>query len=325
MQKKILPADEAQGMLRAFVKQQLQPLLLPASKDQWLVRRNELRREILTVLGIDDLVPPTWDLAVRPQGIIQRDSYRIERLTFESYPGMAISAVLYLPEGIEGHVPGIVSISGHTAVSKAADYVQQRNVNLALRGCVVLAYDYYGYGDRRTGDDPVRPTGANGHGICTFSHTQRSATSLEVLDAIRAVDVLAARPEVDPEQIGFTGESGGGNSTYWIAAIDPRVKLAVPVSSVTSFDYWIRTDANWDWHQRPPGIRRIADIGTLLALHAPNPLVVISSKRRHGRRRVPAGGSGEVLSMGKERLWFVRRRRERGSLRIDDRSWLSGG
>src|SRR5262249_40367688 len=76
-----------------------------------------------------------------------------------------------------------------------------------------------------------------------------------------------------------TGESGGSNSTYWIAAIDPRVKLAAPVSSVTTFDYWIRGDINWDWHQRPPGIRRLADIGTLLALHAPHPLVVISSKR----------------------------------------------
>lgn len=57
------------------------------------------------------------------------------------------------------------------------------------------------------------------------------------------------------------------------------MKLAVPVSSVSTFDYWIRTDRNWDWHQRPPGIRRIADIGTLLALHAPQPLVVVSSRR----------------------------------------------
>src|SRR6185503_13055811 len=139
-----------------------------------------------------------WSLALKSKGGLQRDGYRIEKLTFESYPGMAIPAILFLPGGIIGRVPGIVSISGHTALSKAADYVQQRNVNLALRGCVVLAYDYYGYGDRRTGDDPVRPTGANSHGICTFSHTHRSATSLEVLDAIRAVDVLAARAKVDP-------------------------------------------------------------------------------------------------------------------------------
>src|SRR6185295_4512539 len=155
----------------------------------------------------------------------------------------------------------------------------RRNVNLVKRGCVVLSYDYFGYGDRKTGNDPNRPEGPNAHGIRSFSYSRRSATALEVLDAIRALDALIARPDVDPERICFTGESGGGNSTYWIAAVEPRVKLVVPVSSVTTFDYWIRGDINWDWHQRPPGIRRIADIGTLLALHAPNPLVVVSSRR----------------------------------------------
>src|SRR5262249_28167943 len=159
------------------------------------------------------------------------------------------------------------------------DYVQQRNVNLALRGCVVLSYDYYGYGERKTGNHPNYPTGPNGHGIRSFSFSRRPATSLEVLDAVRALDALTSRSEVDPERVGFTGESGGGNTTYWVAALDPRVKLAAPVSSVTTFDYWIRKDGNWDWHQRPPGIRRVADIGTLLALHAPHPLLVISSRR----------------------------------------------
>src|SRR6185295_4898790 len=150
-----------------------------------------------------------------------------------------------------------------------------------------LSYDYYGYGERKTGDDPNHPRGPNGHGIRSFSFSRRTATALEVLDAIRALDVLAARPEVDPRRIGFTGESGGSNTTYWIAAVDPRVKLAVPVSSVTTFDYWIRGDINWDWHQRPPGIRRVADIGTLLALHAPDPLVIITSKRRTDDEEFP--------------------------------------
>jgi len=91
--------------------------------------------------------------------------------------------------------------------------------------------------------------------------------------------VLEGRPEVDRSRLGFTGESGGGNTTYWIAAVDPRVKLAAPVSSVTTFDYWIDRDRNWDWHQRPFGVRRHADVGTLLALHAPRPLLVVSSRR----------------------------------------------
>src|SRR5207237_5388425 len=133
----------------------------------------------------------------------------------------------------------------------------------------------YGYLDwferpHRGGRDrhgPVPAGGVNDHGITDFSFSERCPTALEVLDARRALDVLASRPEVDAGRLGFTGESGGSNSTYWVAAVDPRVKLAVAVSSVTTFDYWIRNDRNWDWHQRPPGIRRIADIGTLLALH----------------------------------------------------------
>jgi hypothetical protein len=279
LNRKLFPADEAQGMLRAFVDKQLQPLPLPQTLDDWKKQREPLRQEILRILGIDDLIPPQWDLKLTRHGTIERDGYRIERLTFETYPGFANAAILYIPDNIQGRVPGVVSISGHTSVSKAAEYVQRRNVNLVKRGCVVLSYDYFGYGDRKTGNDPNRPEGPNSHGIRSFSYSRRSATTLEVLDAIRALDVLIARPDVDPERIGFTGESGGSNTTYWIAAVDPRVKLAVPVSSVTTFDYWIRGDINWDWHQRPPGIRKIADIGALLALHAPDPLVVISSQR----------------------------------------------
>ena len=307
-------------MMSRFLAKQLQPLPLPATREAWMARREALRREVLAVLGIDDLVPPKWDLALKSKGTLHRKTdlkpvgqreadwqsapqadarsvlpsgYRIEKITFESYPGMAIPAVVYVPEGITGRAPGIVSISGHTPASKAADYVQQRNVNLALRGCVVLSYDYHGYGERKTGSDPNHPTGGNTHDIRSFSFSRRTATAIEVLDAIRAIDALSARPEVDPERIGFTGESGGGNSTYWVAAVDPRVKLAVPVSSVTTFDYWIRTDCNWDWHQRPPGIRRIADIGTLLALHAPQPLLIISSRRGTDDQEFPLAEAEE--------------------------------
>lgn len=279
LSRELLPAEEAKGMMQAFVEKQIEPLPLPGKLDDWTSHREKLRLEILRILGIDDLVPAKWDLKLTNKGSIQREGYRIEKITFETYPGFASAALLYIPDGINERAPGIVSISGHTTESKAADYVQLRNVNLVKRGCVVLSYDYFGYGDRKTGDHPHHPEGPNSHGIRSFSYSRRTPTGLEVLDAIRAIDVLTSRPDIDPQRIGFTGESGGSNSTYWIAAVDPRVKLAVPVSSVTTFDYWIRGDINWDWHQRPPGIRRIADIGTLLALHAPDPLVIISSRR----------------------------------------------
>ncbi|WP_293622412.1 prolyl oligopeptidase family serine peptidase, partial [Salinisphaera sp.] len=41
-------------------------------------------------------------------------------------------------------------------------------------------------------------------------------------------------PEVDPERIGVTGRSGGGAYSWWVAALDERVKAAVPVAGITS-------------------------------------------------------------------------------------------
>ena len=224
---------------------------------------------------------------MRVKETLRRDGYTIEKLTYESWPGMAVPALLYVPERIPpGKAPGVVSISGHHyRASKAADYVQARNVNLVRRGCVVLSYDYMNCFERHTGGDgdghdPVPHGGGNDHGITAFSFSERCPTTLEILDARRALDVLAARPEVDADRLGFTGESGGSNSTYWVAALDDRVRLSVPVCSVSTFDYWIDKDRNWDWHQRPPGARRVADIGVLLALHAPRPTLIVTSKRR---------------------------------------------
>jgi hypothetical protein len=285
----LLPRDVARDEVRRWVDAQLIPLPLVEGRDvrTWEARRAAIRKELLEILGLRGAWPPTWPLRVHVKEKLRRDGYTIEKLTYESWPGMAVPALLYVPERIPPEkAPAIVSISGHHyRASKAADYVQARNVNLVRRGCVVLSYDYMNCFERNTGGDgdghdPVPQGGGNDHGITAFSFSERCPTTLEILDARRALDVLAGRPEVDVDRLGFTGESGGSNSTYWIAAVDDRIRLSVPVCSVSTFDYWIDNDRNWDWHQRPPGTRRVADIGVLLALHAPRPTLIITSKRR---------------------------------------------
>jgi hypothetical protein len=66
---------------------------------------------------------------------------------------------------VSRRVPGIVFDQRTYQISKAADYVQQRNVNLVKRGCIVLIYDYFMYGDRKTGTILNSPEGPNSHGI----------------------------------------------------------------------------------------------------------------------------------------------------------------
>src|SRR5262249_35948338 len=185
--RKLLPPGEARNMLSAFVERSIQPLPLPQTLEDWHRRRDHLRHEVLRILGLDDLLPPRWDLKLTGKGTFQRDGYRIEKITYETYPGLAMARLLYIPDNVAGRAPGVGSRTEHTTVSKAAEYIQRRNVNLALGGCVVLCYVYHGYGERKTGELPHHPTGGNSHDIRSFSFSRRSATALEVLDAVRAL------------------------------------------------------------------------------------------------------------------------------------------
>jgi hypothetical protein len=181
--------------------------------------------------------------------------------------------------------------------------VQARCANLALRGILAMTYDYIDTGERNTGANACSAMpygGGNDHGQKQFSYTAGNPTGLEILDGIRAIDYLYGRADVDRSRLGFTGESGGSNSTYWVSALDERVKLSVPVCSVTTFDYWIRNDRNWDWHQRPPGIRRIAEISTLLALFAPRPTLVISSLRGTDSEEFPLDQAEKAVTQARD-------------------------
>src|SRR5205085_4398190 len=58
-------------------------------------------------------------------------------------------------------------------------------------------------------------------------------------NGVRGIDYLISRPDVDPEKIAVTGISGGGAATFWIAAADERVKVAVPVSGMADLESYV--------------------------------------------------------------------------------------
>ena len=261
----------------SYVDANIPPLPRFASAEQWRLYKSQLKPRLLSLIGIDDILKK-YSLKVTRRGVIDRGSYTIEKIFYESYPGMYVPALVWAPKQAKLPAPAVVSISGHTYCdSKAADYVQARDYNLVQRGFIVISYDYFGCFERAR-RNPCGPGvfGGEDHTNSLFSYTRRTPTGIEVLDGIRAVDYLYSRPDVDRTRIAFTGESGGGNSTYWVSALDDRITLSVPVSSSGAISQWIKIGANYDWHQRPPGVRVLADIATFYAMIAPRPLLVMN-------------------------------------------------
>ncbi len=274
----ILPEAIRKSQMYAFVNANIPPLPRFKTLAEWQQYKLRIKPQLLRLLGIDDILAEYKLRVVQKGATLDREGYSIEKINYESFPGMWIPAVVWVPKGLKGKAPAAVSISGHNYCdSKATDYVQARAYNMVRRGFIVVTYDYFGTFERSR-FDPCNPGigNARDHRNSVFSYSRRTPTGIEVLDGIRAVDYLYSRPDVDRSRIAFTGESGGGNSTYWASALDDRITLPVPVSSAGAMEQWIKTDVNYDWHQRPPGLRGIADIGTLYALVAPRPLLVIN-------------------------------------------------
>ena len=172
-------------------------------------------------------------------GRIDRDGYAIEKVIFESQPGFPVTANLYLPEG-DGPFPAILHPCGHTDNGKAAGVYQKVNLLLVRNGFVVLCFDPIGQGERKqlldpkTGKSFARPTGE--HQVLGVAPVLlgRGLASYMVWDGMRAIDYLQQRPEVDPSRIGCTGNSGGGNLTSFLMALDDRIEVAAPGCFMTT-------------------------------------------------------------------------------------------
>ena len=172
-------------------------------------------------------------------GRLEREGYAIEKVIFESQPGFFVTGNLYLPEG-DGPFPGILHPCGHTDNGKAAGVYQRVNILLARNGFVVLCFDPIGQGERKqlldpeTGRSLLRPTGE--HQVLGVAPVRlgRGLSSYMIWDGMRAIDYLQERPEVDPERIGCTGNSGGGNLTSFLMALDERIEVAAPGCFLTT-------------------------------------------------------------------------------------------
>jgi len=247
--------------------------------------QEEARQKLLEMIG--GLPEEKTDLHARITGRVQMDGYSIEKLIFESLPGVYVTALIYAPDDRSQRHPAVLVPAGHATNGKI--HYQGLSQRLVRRGYLVIAWDPIGQGERSQFWDP--PAKKSRYNLVCGEHAVMGNLAYlaganlarwEVWDGMRAVDYLLTRPDVDPERISITGTSGGGTQTALIAALDPRIKVAVPSCYISSLPMRmgnrIFADPDSDPEQDLFGmVSEGVDHPGLLLLMYPRPVMVASA------------------------------------------------
>ena len=247
--------------------------------------QDELRQKLLQMIG--GLPTVKTDLHPEVTAKIPMDGFTIEKLVFQSLPGIYVTALVYVPNNHIGRHPAVLVPAGHAGDGKF--HYQALSQRLVGRGYVVISWDPVGQGERsQFWNSKAQKSRYNL--ICAEHAVMGNLAYLaganlarwEVWDGIRAVDYLLTRPDVDGERISITGTSGGGTQTALIAALDPRIKVAVPSCYITALPMRmanrIFVDPDSDPEQDLFGmISNSVDHPGLLLLMYPRPVMVAAA------------------------------------------------
>ncbi len=270
--------------LRAIMTARAQRLAAISTPEQAQAYVNEVRNKIQTSFGP---WPEKTPLKPRISGIVDRDTYTIEKVLFESRPDFFVTANLYIPKNRKFPLPGVVGSCGHSDNGKAAEAYQSFSQGLVRQGYVVLIFDPIGQGERLQylNEDHTKSryragTGEHLHGGNQQFQVGEFFGSWRAWDGIRALDYLLTRPEVDPGHIGITGNSGGGTMTMWLAGVESRWTMAAPSCAVTSFWRNFQNELAADTEQCPPHCLALGlDHGDFLAALAPKPVILMGQEK----------------------------------------------
>lgn len=237
----------------------------PLSPETWKSTLVERREKWLEMLGLSPL-PQRTPLNATVTGVLERGDYVVEKIHFQSLPGAHVAGNLYRPAKITGKLPAVLYLCGHSKGKVNAPY--QANPRwFGQHGYVALVLDPV-----QLGECQGMHHGTYREGRWDWPSRGYTPAGTEVWNAMRALDYLQGRDDVDGDKMGVTGLSGGGAMSWFLGAADERVKVVVPVCQSGSIErmavdratdghcdcaFWVNYH-RWCW----------SDIGALIAPRA---------------------------------------------------------
>ena len=246
----------------------------------WEGYKVQARIELAEMLGIPP-APGSTPLNATVTSTVEHEEFTVKNLHFQSLPGLYVTANLYIPKNLDQKLPAIIYVCGHATVKKdgynygAKVNYQHHPAWFARNGYVCLILDTVQLGEIE---------GIH-HGLHRYERwwwQSRGYTpaGVEAWNGIRAIDYLQSLPEVDPDRIGITGRSGGGITSWWVAALDERIRVAVPVAGITDLQDHVVNGCIED-HCDCMFMQNTYqwDFAKLAALVAPRPLLISNTDR----------------------------------------------
>ena len=194
--------------------------------------RTAMKAKMIAAIGG---LPEKTPLGAKVTKTYRRDGYTVEKVLFQSSPGVYVTGQFYRPDDtrFKPPFPAVVVSCGHAGEGMACYCYQRACVDLAKRGICGFIFEAMGQGERKQ-DGEMRNTQAhNAIGVPAML-LGGSMAQLRIWDGIRAIDYVVSRPDVDGARIGYEGQSGGGTMTALMMAVDDRIRAAAPSCYLTN-------------------------------------------------------------------------------------------
>ena len=239
------------------------------------------REQLLKCLG--GPWPEGGDLRPKVEQTIQKDGYRIEKLTYEVEPKDRVPAYLLVPDGVTKASPapamalwhqhnGEYHLGKSEPAGLAGNPMHHTGVALAKLGYVVLCPDALCFEERQDPEKKLKGGNYERFEFLRLVVAGRSMAWKNILDMRRAIDYLVTRPEVKSDALGCYGHSMGSTHAWLVGPWEPRLKCIIGNCCLPTYAAIHRTKLLHCFPNFIPGLHQYGDTPDIAALIAPRAL-----------------------------------------------------